>query len=287
MGSTKTTVQSNTTPKPTDAEKQMQQLQLQQYKQLVKPQTALQLQGLDLIRQMFSGSTKLPGFFGSMGTGITPETLGLQAALMTKQNMPGFQQLGLGDSGVAFRETSKDIANNLLFPAEQFNIGAKQNLLNLALSGQAQVQQPITAQTGILSNQLQGLRSMNSTQTTKSNPFLNSFYGSLGQGLGGAIGGGISAIGGGFATPGGLFGSGGSFLCWVAREIFGSWEHPKTIAARFYITYFAPKWFRNFYAKYGQRIAKFIHNKPIFKIALRPLFEWFAYLGHKEVILCL
>jgi hypothetical protein len=67
--------------------------------------------------------------------------------------------------------------------------------------------------------------------------------------------------------------------CWVAKEIFGSWEHPKTIQARYYINNLAPKWFKNFYLKYGEGIAKFIHNKPILKIALRPLFEYFAYRG--------
>lgn len=214
MGSTKVETQSQTTPKPTWAEKQMQNLQLKQYKQTVKPQTQLQLQGLDLLRQIFSGSTDLPGFFGDMGAGISSEAIGNQAQEMARQNMPGFQQLGLGDSGVAYRETAKDIANNLLFPAEQFNLGAKQNLLNLALGGQAQVQQPITANTGILSNQLQGLRSVNSSSTTTRNPFLESFYSGLGSGLGGLPGGIFSGIGQGFMTPGGMFGQGGSVLGW-------------------------------------------------------------------------
>lgn len=71
-------------------------------------------------------------------------------------------------------------------------------------------------------------------------------------------------------------------LCWVAAEIFGGWEHPKTINCRYYIGYMAPEWFRNFYMKHGEKIADFIKDKPLFKLALRPLFELFAELGKNE-----
>ena len=67
--------------------------------------------------------------------------------------------------------------------------------------------------------------------------------------------------------------------CWVAAEIFGGWEHPKTVADRFYINNFSPFFFKKFYLKHGEKIAKFISNKPILKMALRPLFEVFAYIG--------
>ena len=67
--------------------------------------------------------------------------------------------------------------------------------------------------------------------------------------------------------------------CWVAAEIFGGWDMPKTRQARYYISNIAPDWFRNFYLKYGERIAKFIHNKSLLKLMLRPLFEHFAYVG--------
>ena len=194
MGSTKTETRTESRPTPTAEETEMNKLRLQQFREVVGPQTELQLQGMDLIRQLFGGSTELPGFFGQMGLGISPQAIGMQAAELGRQAMPGFQQLGLADSGVAFREVSKDIANQLLFPAEQFNLGAKQNLLNLALSGQAQVQQPITTQTGQLGAQLAGLRSISGTQVQTRNPFLESFYGSLGKGLGGGLAGG--AMGG-------------------------------------------------------------------------------------------
>ena len=67
--------------------------------------------------------------------------------------------------------------------------------------------------------------------------------------------------------------------CWVAAEIFGGWYEPKTQAARYYIKNMAPSWFRNFYLRHGMEIAKFISNKPMLKMLLRPLFEYFALRG--------
>jgi hypothetical protein len=71
--------------------------------------------------------------------------------------------------------------------------------------------------------------------------------------------------------------------CWVAAEIFGGWYAPKTVSARYYVVNMAPSWFRTFYEKHGQMIARFIHNKPIFKSLLRPLFEHFASLARKKL----
>lgn len=101
-----------------------------------------------------------------------------------------------------------------------------------------------------------------------------------------------------YALPGQIIGAAGQAArgggtaaaaggCWVAKEIFGSWEHPKTIQARYYINNIAPEWFKKFYLKNGERIAKFISNKSIFKLILRPLFEIFAFKGleKSEVLL--
>lgn len=81
----------------------------------------------------------------------------------------------------------------------------------------------------------------------------------------------------------GQLGSASILACWVAKEIFGSWEHPKTICARFYILNIGPKWFREFYINRGESIAKFIQNKPILKLLLRPLFELFALIGREKL----
>jgi len=72
--------------------------------------------------------------------------------------------------------------------------------------------------------------------------------------------------------------------CWVAAEIFGGWMTPKTCSARYYVNEIGPIWFKNFYIKNGKQIAKFIHDKPIFKLILRPLFEYFVYRGRKEIV---
>jgi len=198
MGAEKQTSQtaSQTQYTPTEEEKAMQKLQLGQYEQTVGPQTEAQLSGLDLVNRLLTGQ-QLPDWYQNLQGGISPEAIGAQATQLTQQNMPGMQGLGILESGSAMRSISQDIANQLLFPAEQFNIGAKQNLLNLALSGSAQVQQPIMQGQSILSNQLAGLRTVNQTgsSTQKSmNPFLKSFQTSFGTQLGSTLGGGnISA----------------------------------------------------------------------------------------------
>ena len=88
----------------------------------------------------------------------------------------------------------------------------------------------------------------------------------------------LSGLMGGIGTGVGM-GAGAAMFCWVAAEIFGGWNKPKTNSARYYIGSIAPAWFRNFYHEYGERIAAFIHDKPIFKMLLRPLFELFALRG--------
>ncbi|MDD5387602.1 MAG: hypothetical protein PHQ22_10455 [Sulfuricurvum sp.] len=85
-----------------------------------------------------------------------------------------------------------------------------------------------------------------------------------------------------YALPGQLLQAGASLggaailACWVAKEVFGSWEHPKTVLARYYINNIGPKWFKKFYLTHGEKIAQFISNKPMLKICIRPLFELFA-----------
>lgn len=182
MGKEKTTTiqEPESTPEMTE----MNKLLLEQFQQTVGPQTQLQLQGMDLLSQIFSGAENLPGIFGEMGAGISPETIGTQAASLAKQYGPGFQNLGIADSGVAFQQTAQGIANELLFPAEQINLAAQQNLLNLALGGQAQVQQPMMAGQGMLGQQLAGLTSMTQTQYGM-NPFIKSYQQSMGAWLGG------------------------------------------------------------------------------------------------------
>ncbi len=72
--------------------------------------------------------------------------------------------------------------------------------------------------------------------------------------------------------------------CWIASVIFGGWYAPETIDTRYYFKFLAPKFLSKIYLKHGQRLAKYIENKPLLKITLRPLFELFAFLGHKNRI---
>jgi hypothetical protein len=57
-------------------------------------------------------------------------------------------------------------------------------------------------------------------------------------------------------------------FCWVAREVYGI-ENPKWLEFRYWMLNDAPSWFRNLYVKYGERIAKFISNKPRIKSIIR------------------
>ncbi len=184
MGQTKVETQTETKTEATAQEKEFNKLKLEQFKETVGPQTDVQLSGLDLLNRLLQGGEGLPGIFGELGAGISPEAIGTQATRLANEALPQFQSAGILESGVVGREISKSIANQLLFPAEQFNIGAKQNLLNLALSGQAQVQQPVTAGAGQLGAQLAGLRSVSGSQTVSRNPFLESFFSSAGKTLG-------------------------------------------------------------------------------------------------------
>jgi len=57
-------------------------------------------------------------------------------------------------------------------------------------------------------------------------------------------------------------------LCWVAREVYGP-TNPQWLEFREWMLNDAPSWLRNLYLKYGERIAKFISNKPLVKSIIR------------------
>ena len=185
MGGDKTTVQSSQTQRveETDMEKRVNELLAQRMEGTQEGTIQAQQSGLELANQMLTGQ-ELPGYLSGLQGGISPEAIGQQASMLANKYGAGFQNMGIVDSGTAFKETSRGIANELLFPAEQFNIGNLQNLLNLALSGQAQVQSPIAAGTGQLSQNLQGLRTTTGTgsqTTTAMNPFWKSLQTSVGS----------------------------------------------------------------------------------------------------------
>jgi hypothetical protein len=245
MGSTK--ISSSSTATPTAEEKEMEKIQLGQYKDFAPQQTEMFKSAYGLGNQLLqSFGDQDSNMWKSLVQGISPEQTQSMISEQQRYMDPQWQQQGLMDSGLRYTGNLR-AATQIGNQNAQFNVGTLQNALNLALTGQAQVQGSGQTATSQLGQQLAGLRA-NQSQTTL--PYMGTNLGILG-------------------TWGGNF-------CWVASEIYGGWYEPKTIAVRYYIANLAPKWFKNLYIKYGERIAKFIHNKPIFKIMLRPLFDYFV-----------
>lgn len=67
---------------------------------------------------------------------------------------------------------------------------------------------------------------------------------------------------------GSLSGTSGFFACWVAREVYGA-DNPKWVEFREWMFTKASDNLRNFYLKYGERIAESIRNKPKIKSIIR------------------
>jgi hypothetical protein len=59
-----------------------------------------------------------------------------------------------------------------------------------------------------------------------------------------------------------------AFPCWVAREVYGV-NDPKWKRFRTWLLTRAPKWFHDFYCKYGAQFAEFISDKPRTKSLIR------------------
>jgi hypothetical protein len=68
--------------------------------------------------------------------------------------------------------------------------------------------------------------------------------------------------------------------CWVAREVFGE-SNPQWLQFREWMLNQSPKWFRNFYLKYGERFAAWIHDKPLLKVIIR---RWMEYIISKQEV---
>lgn len=114
--------------------------------------------------------------------------------------LPQFQSAGIMDSGIAAQlatRAAQDVRNQ----NAQFNVSAAQNLFNLAAGGQSNLQGQYQAGNNTLTNQLAGLRTVNTSGSTIGmNPFLKSFQQNLGSGLGTGIAGGVTGGMGGAAS---------------------------------------------------------------------------------------
>jgi hypothetical protein len=76
---------------------------------------------------------------------------------------------------------------------------------------------------------------------------------------------------------------GGMAGCWVAEAIFGK-ESEDTHAARFYVNLIAPVWFRDFYLRYGKRIAAVVSRSRALKAILRPAFLWMGAQTRRALV---
>lgn len=186
--SSNTTVQnSSSTPTPTAEETRLNQLDLQAREANQQGTIDIQRNSLNLGNLLLQGM-QLPGYLGGLPGGISPDVTDKLVEQSLRDIKPSFQQGGILDSGVA-ASVSGRTAGDIRLNSEQFNLQNLQQLLNLAVGGQAQIQQPIIGQSQILGSRLAGLRTTNqtgsATQTNKSmNPFLKSFQTSLGSSLG-------------------------------------------------------------------------------------------------------
>ena len=73
---------------------------------------------------------------------------------------------------------------------------------------------------------------------------------------------------GGIMGAAGSLGSAAILACWVAREVYGV-HSPKWMIFRHWMLFLSPVWFRATYLTFGERFARFIHNKPRLKARIR------------------
>ena len=189
QASTTTVNNSSSTPTPTAEQTRLNQLDLQLREGNQQGMADIQASGLNLGNLLLKGMN-LPGYLNSLPGGIDEQTTQGLVNSSLRDIQPMFQNRGLLDSGVN-ASISARTANDTRLNSAQFNIQNLSQLLNLALGGQAQVQQPQISQAGYLGQRLQGLNSVNQTSsassnqtTTAMNPFLKSFQTSLGSSLG-------------------------------------------------------------------------------------------------------
>ncbi len=180
MGGEKTTTQTSQTAQATPEEKALMQQQIDM-NNFMKPFAQQNYADLSKnIQAILEGNQPMAEGVGGINAGQTQEMV--NASL--RDVMPQFQSAGILDSGAAFQggvRAAADIRNQ----NAQFNVSAAQNLFNLASGGQSNLQGQYQNNTNNLTNQLAGLRTVNTSGSTIGmNPFLKSFEQSAGQTLG-------------------------------------------------------------------------------------------------------
>ena len=191
QASTTQTGFTDSTRTPSPEESEFNRLQLERQKFLDPQLRQVQSQGLSLTQALLSGQLGQGGQFGgdfgfleALPGGIGEERTSELVQESLRDIAPKFQLAGLLDSGVR-ASISGRVAGDIRRQVEEFNIGNRLNLLNLALGGSAQIQQPIAGFSSQLSQRLAGLRSTQQTFGQTQTP---------GFGGGGGGGGGLFSI---------------------------------------------------------------------------------------------
>lgn len=191
---TSTVVQnSTTTPTPTAEETRLNQLQLQDYEASQPGRQAVNNAGLTLAEQLLQGRN-LPGYLEPLPFGISEDVTGSIVQNSLRDLNTQMAASGAGtfmESGVA-QQAGVRAAADVRNQASQFNLQNLQQLLNLAVGGQAVPLAYGESVGGQLGQRLAGLRSVNQTGNSNTtnlsmNPFMKSFQQSAGTSLGKGI----------------------------------------------------------------------------------------------------
>lgn len=191
--SSQTTQQQTVQASPEETE--LNRLRLEREKVLDPLITQAGESGLNLSNLLLTGQG-LPGFLQGLPGGISPDVTQDLVNRSLGDVRAGLQGGGLLDSGVR-QELEARTSADIRTQSEQFNLGNLQQLLNLAVGGQAQ---PLAAPLGFgsqLSQSLAGLRGFtsqgNQFGTSQAGFFQPGGFGStvaggFAQGLGSALG---------------------------------------------------------------------------------------------------
>jgi len=149
----------------TEEEKELNKLNLELRRKAQPGLIDVQESGLDLASMLLGGG-QLPGYLERLPGGISPEVTQRIVDESLEDVATSAQFGGILDSGVA-KELATEASSDIRTQSEQFNLQILQNLLSAGLGGQMQIQQPITTQSGQLSQALAGLRPITQTGRTK------------------------------------------------------------------------------------------------------------------------
>lgn len=196
MSGEKTTQSTNSnqtqTATATPEQTALNQLQLKQAQDFAPTQELLNQNAGNFINSLFTGNIAgLGSIFGQVANGTSGQALDDSIAQGLRDVNGQLAKSGAGtmmESG-ASQAAGVRAAAGMRQDAKQFDIGSFLNLANLAVGGQAQIQQPINSSNAQLGSRLAGLNSYNSTGTSNQttigmNPFLKSFEQSAGKTFG-------------------------------------------------------------------------------------------------------